>query len=608
MNPVRATRYVGGEAAETPPRTSAVFRHMLRLASRADPKAVGLIAVLTVAYAVSIGAIALSQRWIVAACRDQIVVGVVAAVAAGAAGHLVRAACHRIQTHLQGDLSDRVAVLVADEVLRATAGIPTVTHLEEPEYLNRVEILQQGTKQLSQSCWTIADAAASALSLLLSVVLLGSISPALIGLAFLALPPLWSGRRGQRIVSAALERIAQTIRHEQRLHSLCVSPGSAKEIWIAGSGPRLSDLADERWEECRRWERAARAKAALWQVAGWACYAAGLGGALAIVAQLVQDGRADLGDIVMVITLSVRLRLQVSDAVGGAGEIMEARRVAAEYLWIREYAAGQPRGDEPAPTRVGEGLVLKDVCFTYPGDGREILTNIDVSVPAGSTVGIVGLNGAGKTTLIKLLLGMYHPVRGEITIDGKQVSRMDPEQWYDRNAAAFQDFSKFHLTAGEVVGVGDLSRAGDESTVRDALDEAGAADVVAVLPEGLSTPLGSSHGGMELSHGQWQKLALARSLMRGEPLLAVLDEPTSALDPHAEQRLFERITRRAAKTSGHRGGVTVLISHRFSALRMVDQIIVLKDGKVVENGTHDELMAAGREYAALYKVQASAYA
>ncbi|WP_051742384.1 ABC transporter ATP-binding protein [Streptomyces xylophagus] len=581
---------------------------MLRLASRADPRAVGLIAVLTVAYALSIGAIALSQRWIVAACRDRIAVGVVAAVAAGVAGHVIRAACHRIQTHLQGDLSDRVAVLVAEEVLHATAGIPTVTHLEEPEYLNRVEILQQGTKQLSQSCWTIADAAASALSLLLSVVLLGSISPVLTGLAFLALPPLWCGRRGQRIVSTALERISQTIRHEQQLHSLCVTPGSAKEIWIAGSGSFLSELADEHWEKCRKVEHTARMKAALWQAAGWTCYAAGLAGALAIVAQLVQNGQADLGDVVMIITLSVRLRLQVSDTVGGAGEIMEARRVAAEYLWIREYAASQPRGNKPAPTHIGEGLVLKDVCFSYPGSGREVLRNIDVSVPAGSTVGIVGLNGAGKTTLIKLLLGMYHPTRGEITVDGQQVSRMDPEQWYNTNAAAFQDFSKFHLTAGEVVGVGDLARAGDERAVREALDEAGAADVIVVLPEGLSTPLGSSHGGVELSHGQWQKLALARSLMRGEPLLAVLDEPTSALDPHAEQELFERITRRATKTSGRRGGVTILISHRFSALSMVDRIIVLKDGKVVEHGTHNELMAAGREYAALYKVQASAYA
>ncbi|WP_371658054.1 ABC transporter ATP-binding protein [Streptomyces sp. NBC_00280] len=596
----------GGEAPFS--RILTVLRHVLRLAVRTDPGVARLIVVLTVAYALSISAIALSQRWIVESSRGGIALGVIAAVGVGVAGHVVRGACQRIQTHLQGDLADRVAMLLTDETLRTTAAIPTITHLEDPESLNRIAVLQRGIRKLAQSCWTMADAAAAALSLLLSMVLLASINPVVIGLAVLAAPPIWFGKRGQRIVAAAEDQVAETMRHERQLHSLCVSPESAKEIRISGSGAYLSDLADQRWKESRVVERTARSKAALWHVAGWACYAAGLIGTLAVVARLVQGGHAGLGDLVLVITLSVRLRTQVSDAVGGVGEIGEVRQVAVEYLWLRDYAESRPVGQEPAPTRIGQGLLLKDVSFTYPHHDREVLSRINLSVPPGSTVGIVGLNGAGKSTLIKLLLGMYRPAQGEIVLDGIPTSAMNPAQWYARNAAVFQDFSKFHLPAGQVVGIGDMARKDDETAVRRAVDGAGAAGVIDVLPHGLDTLLGTSHAGTELSHGQWQKLALARSLMREEPLLAVLDEPTAALDPQAEHDLFERIAQRAAEAGRRRGGISVFISHRFSTLRMVDQIVVLKDGKVLENGNHEELMAAGLHYATLYKAQENAYA
>jgi ATP-binding cassette, subfamily B, bacterial len=598
---------IGKGDGAAPSQIFSVLRHVLRLAHRTDPKAARLIVILTVAYAGSISAIAVSQRWIVESSRSRIALGVLAAVGVGMAGQVVRGACHRIQTHLQGDLADRVAMLLTDETLRATADIPTITHLEESENLNRIALLQRGTKKLAQSCWTIADAAAAALSLLLSIGLLASISPAVIGLAVLAAPPIWFGKRGQRIVAAAEERVAEIMRHERQLQALCVSPDSAKEIWISGSGAQVSDLADQRWTEARTEERKARTKAAFWQIAGWACYAVGLIGALALVAQLVQGGRAGLGDIILVITLSVRLRLQVSDAVGGVGEIAEVRQVAAEYFWLRDYAAAHPAGVESPPTCIAQGLVLQDVSFNYPDHDREVLSHINLSIPPGSTVGIVGLNGAGKSTLIKLLLGMYHPVRGQIVLDGQPTSAMNPAQWYARNTAVFQDFSKFHLPASQVVGIGDMARKDDETAVLRAVDAAGAAGVIDVLPNGLNTLLGTSHAGTELSHGQWQKLALARSLMQEEPLLTVLDEPTAALDPQAEHDLFERITERAAKISRRRGGITVFISHRFSTLRMVDQIVVLEGGKVVENGSHEELLAAGLQYATLYQAQASAY-
>jgi ATP-binding cassette subfamily B protein len=248
------------------------------------------------------------------------------------------------------------------------------------------------------------------------------------------------------------------------------------------------------------------------------------------------------------------------------------------------------------------------VSFTYPGAHRPSITDVDLLIPAGASVAIVGENGAGKTTLVKLLCRFYEATGGTITLDGIDIRRFPVDDWSRRIAAGFQDFVRFELRAGQTVGVGDLPRRDDERAVLAALDRARATDVVRRLEQGLDTQLGKSWtDGTELSGGQWQKLALARAMMRPAPLLLVLDEPTSALDAEAENLLFERYAANARRLGGATGAITVLVSHRFSTVRMADLIVVVDAGRVTEVGDHQMLMARGGLYAELYALQASAF-
>jgi len=249
------------------------------------------------------------------------------------------------------------------------------------------------------------------------------------------------------------------------------------------------------------------------------------------------------------------------------------------------------------------------VSFAYPGTSRVVLDDLSVTLPAGAVIAMVGENGAGKTTLVKLLAKMYEPSSGSIFVDDTPLARMQAGEWRARMAGAFQDFFRFEFRAGHTVGLGDVARLDDEPAVRVAVDRAGASDVVARLTSGLDTQLGPTWpGGVELSFGQWQKLALARGFMRDQPLLLVLDEPTAALDAETEHALFERYAA-AARGNGKSdsGRITILVSHRFSTVRMADLIIVLDGARLVEVGTHDELMAKKGQYSQLYGIQAAAY-
>ena len=259
------------------------------------------------------------------------------------------------------------------------------------------------------------------------------------------------------------------------------------------------------------------------------------------------------------------------------------------------------------PTAIRRGVRVDHVSFAYPGTSRVVLVDISLTLPAGTVVAIVGENGAGKTTLVKLLSKMYEPSSGAIFVDDTPLARMPAGEWRTRLAGAFQDFFRFEFRARQTVGLGDVPRLDEEPAVVAAVDRAGAGDVVAKLASGFDTQLGPTWpGGVELSFGQWQKLALARGFMRERPLLLVLDEPTAALDAETEHALFERYAAASRAGSGE-GRITVLVSHRFSTVRMADRIIVLDGARLVEQGTHDELMARGGEYAELYGIQAAAY-
>ncbi len=286
-----------------------------------------------------------------------------------------------------------------------------------------------------------------------------------------------------------------------------------------------------------------------------------------------------------------------------------SRRLA----WLEDYAASLVAdADLSVPARLREGIRLDHVSFAYPGTSRLVLENVSLELPAGAVVAIVGENGAGKTTLVKLLAKLYEPTSGAIRVDGQPLARMRADAWRERLAGAFQDFFRFELPARQSIGVGDVPRLDEEPAVVRAVERAGADDVVARWPAGLDTQLGPTWpGGVDVSFGQWQKLALARSFMRDHPLLLVLDEPTAALDAETEHALFERYAAAArgdvAETTAADGRITILVSHRFSTVRMADLIVVLDGARLVEAGTHEDLMARGGPYAELYGIQAAAY-
>ena len=248
------------------------------------------------------------------------------------------------------------------------------------------------------------------------------------------------------------------------------------------------------------------------------------------------------------------------------------------------------------------GIRFEGVGFRYPGQENFALRGIDLFLPAGQSVALVGENGAGKTTLIKLLTRLYEPTEGRILLDGRDLRAWDEEALRRRIGVIFQDFNRYQLTLRENVSAGGFEHAHDEPRIGRAVESGGATEVVAALTAGLDTQLGRwFQDGVELSGGQWQKVALARAFMREEADVLVLDEPTAALDAEAEAAVFERFRALA------QGRTTLLISHRFSTVRTADRILVLEHGRIVEQGSHEELVGSPTRYARLFTLQAAGY-
>jgi ATP-binding cassette subfamily B protein len=343
-----------------------------------------------------------------------------------------------------------------------------------------------------------------------------------------------------------------------------------------------------------------------WHVLGWTIFGGAYVGAVVFVSLRPE---ATPGAVVLVLAAGSRLSAYIAATVGELGFLrgfwLEGSRRMA---WLEDYAASKTEdAGAVVPELFVDGIRFEHVSFAYPGTTRRVLEDINLDLRAGSVVAVVGENGAGKTTLVKLLCRMYPPGEGRILADGADIALMPAEKWRARLAGAFQDFFRFEFRARHTVGLGDMPRLDDAAAITTAVGRAGAQDVVERLPAGLETQLGANWpDGAEVSFGQWQKLALARGFMRDRPLLLVLDEPTAALDAETEHALFERYSA-SARASADDGRITILVSHRFSTVRMADQIVVLDGARVAEFGTHEELMAKRGQYAELYSIQAAAY-
>lgn len=507
-------------------------------------------------------------------------------------------------------LSDRIAIYRTRRMIELISGVPTLEHLERSDYLAQIEQLNNGRRQLASAPRLILTNVSSVARIIALLILLGSVSPWLLLLPVVAVPPLIGDRVAKRITRRSQDAMAADRRLSGLIFDISAAPWAAGELRCYGLAPRLKALHAKLVGDLdRRAGREAR-KVLAAASAGWLLYSAGLMGAIAFVAVRASYGALSLGTVLMTVSLIRRSRTQLSSAASGSANMIAALATADRLLWLEDHhaAAVAAAGTAPAPDRLRSGIAIRDLSFTYPGTQRPVLSDFNLTLPAGATVAILGENGSGKTTLVKLLLGMYQPTSGGIYADDVALAAIDLAGWRKRCTAAFQDFARFALPAVESVGVADLPALDSEPLALAALDRAGAAGLDAQLPDGLSTYIGGPYtGGHNLSGGQWQKLALGRAMRAPDPLLVVLDEPTASLDAHAEQALFDRYAAAVGECAARSGTITLLVSHRFATVRMADLIVYLEEGHAAEAGSHEELMSRGGRYAELFTLQASAY-
>jgi ATP-binding cassette subfamily B protein len=386
------------------------------------------------------------------------------------------------------------------------------------------------------------------------------------------------------------------------LETVLAREDHAKEVKLYGLGPRLLERYRDIFRRLYKEDRALTIRRDAWGFGLGLIGTASLYAAYAWIAVSTARRVITLGQMTMYVSLFRQGQAAVSAILSAVGGMYEDNLYLSTLYEYLETEVSRPTGSELKGPHPEDGIRFEDVCFTYPGAEQPALEHVNLHLVPGGSLALVGENGSGKTTLIKLLTRLYQPTSGRIMLDGRDLAQWDEQTLRERIGVIFQDFTRYQMLVGENVGAGDEQYFEDEARWRAAAQKGMASEFIDTLPAGYQTQLGKwFQDGRELSGGQWQKIALSRAFMRTRADILVLDEPTAAMDAQAEADIFEHFRQLAQDR------ITILISHRFSTVRMADQIAVLDRGRIVECGSHEELMQLNGRYAHLFTLQARGY-
>lgn len=508
---------------------------------------------------------------------------------------------NRLISISDGLLGDLYSNKSSEKIILKTKEI-SMSQLEDPDFYDKMERARMGTFSRVN---LISDSLGQVQSLISIISLTAGLiyfEPWLIVLLFLSIIPTFfneikfSGQRYSLARSWTAER-----RELDYLRYIGANDRTAKEVKLFGLSDFIADrfakLAHKYFLLNKKLTIKRSVLSTIFNVIGTITYYAAYG--LIIFRTITKV--LSVGELTFLSGSFQRLRRNMQDFFSRITRITESSLYLKDYFDFMDWQNMEIQGSKPIPTKIQKGFRIKNVSFKYPGSKEYSIYNISFEIKAGEKIALVGENGAGKTTLIKLLLRFYKPTSGVIYLEDTPIEEFDIHAYQKMFGVIFQDFFRYEFTLGENIAVGNIDEIENEPLIQSAADQSLAADVVAEMQEGFSQQLGKRFKqGKDLSGGQWQKVALARAYMKDAKVL-ILDEPTSALDAKAEYEVFERFMKLTKnKTS-------IIISHRFSTVRMADRIIVLKAGNIQEEGKHEILLQNNNLYAELFKLQASGY-